>query len=474
MTKRELYCQEIERLLEVRYATQTQAYIRNVQIPVTGIVVHSIGVAQPSVDVMHSRMNAEGDRWAVHALMNNERILLTLPWNTRSWGCGSGSKGSYNSSRFQFEICEPAGHTYNGGTMVGYDAEKNAAWFGQMYTLLTKWLVFLSVRFGLSVGQICDHAEAHQAGYASNHSDVGHWLPRHGKSMDQLRAEVTAILNEKEDDNTMAYTRILKPADVARIKPVMGLNNRPESIGSVQARTGAHIVLNGGTYGMTSPWPVDSSLTIDGTVYADRYTGFGFAFNGNQYAWSYKNSQRWPDFIGAYSTLIRNGEKSISLPLNTKDGRTSIGMTAAGELVLYVVGKNGSAACTTAELADRMAAFNCRHAINLDGSFSSQVLAPDGRVTSTRDVLWYICIWLTAATAPQLIPPSESYQARATATMGVMDSTGRTESGRRIDRGDICTISSQITENLLIQVEYPISSGRRTACVRSLEGFQKI
>lgn len=198
MSKREQYCQEIEKLLEIRYATGTQAYKRDVRITVTGIVVHSIGVAQPSVDVMHSRMNAEGDRWAVHALMNNKRIVLTLPWNTRPWACGSGRIGSYNVNRFQFEICEPAGHTYSGGQMIGYDAAKNAAWFGEMYDLLVKFLVFLCVKFGLTADKICDHAEAYKAGYGSNHSDVGQWFPKHGKSMSGLRTDVQKILNEKE------------------------------------------------------------------------------------------------------------------------------------------------------------------------------------------------------------------------------------------------------------------------------------
>ena len=67
-----------------------------------------------------------------------------------------------------------------------------------MYALLTKWLVFLCVRFGLSAERICDHAEAFREGYASNHSDVGQWFPRHGKSMAGLRAEVLTILNERE------------------------------------------------------------------------------------------------------------------------------------------------------------------------------------------------------------------------------------------------------------------------------------
>lgn len=47
---------------------------------------------------------------------------------------------------------------------------------------------------------ISDHAESYRAGYGSNHSDMGQWLPNHGKSMDALRAEVQEILNNEEDD----------------------------------------------------------------------------------------------------------------------------------------------------------------------------------------------------------------------------------------------------------------------------------
>lgn len=32
--------------------------------------------------------------------------VQTLPFSMRCWGCGSGSKGSYNRSHIQFEICE--------------------------------------------------------------------------------------------------------------------------------------------------------------------------------------------------------------------------------------------------------------------------------------------------------------------------------------------------------------------------------
>lgn len=49
---------------------------------------------------------------------------------------------------------------------------------------------------------IC-HKEGNLRGIASNHKDVTHWFPIHGKSMDTFRADVAAELaqNKKEDEN---------------------------------------------------------------------------------------------------------------------------------------------------------------------------------------------------------------------------------------------------------------------------------
>lgn len=198
MTKSEANSAEIEKLIEIRYATEATAYKRDVQISPTGAVVHSIGIAQPSVDVIYRNMNKSTAQGVVHALMNNKRIMLILPWKTRCWGCGGGNRGSYNNSRIQFEICEPHGHTYAGGTMVGYDVAKNEAYFSEMYALLIKFLVYLCVRFKFTADKICDHVEAYRAGYGSNHSDVGQWFPKHGKSMATVRQDVKKILDEKE------------------------------------------------------------------------------------------------------------------------------------------------------------------------------------------------------------------------------------------------------------------------------------
>lgn len=200
----------VESHMEVKYATANGAYQAGRKINPQGCVNHSVGCAQPSVDVFFNIMNKSSAGWGVNALLGDfhkgdGRILVVLPLDARPWGCGVGSKGSWNNTKVQWEVCEPAGHTYAGGTMIAYDVAKNQVYFDRMWKMLVAWNVYLVKKFGYDINGISDHAESYRAGYGSNHSDMGQWLPKHGKSMAALRQEVEAILNgdsiaETEDD----------------------------------------------------------------------------------------------------------------------------------------------------------------------------------------------------------------------------------------------------------------------------------
>ncbi|MEG2679472.1 MAG: hypothetical protein RR949_05975, partial [Oscillospiraceae bacterium] len=74
--------------------------------------------------------------------------------------------------------------------------------------------VYCAVKLGYTAATINDHAESCKAGYGSNHSDMGHWLPKHGKSMGALRAEVSAILA----DDTSIETKNEEEEDMVRYK----------------------------------------------------------------------------------------------------------------------------------------------------------------------------------------------------------------------------------------------------------------
>lgn len=196
----------VESHLEVRPAVQNGAYTsgRMIANP-KGSVNHSVGCAQPKADVFFTLMNKPTTGWGVNAILGDfhlgeGRIILVMDLKARPWGCGAGKKGSWNNTKIQWEVCEPAGHTYAGGTMIGYDVAKNRAYFDRMWKMLVAWNVYCAVKLGYPVSGISDHAESYRAGYGSNHGDMGHWLPKHGKSMDALRAEVQAILDGKEDE----------------------------------------------------------------------------------------------------------------------------------------------------------------------------------------------------------------------------------------------------------------------------------
>lgn len=186
--------------LEVKHATKNGAYTSGRTIKPDGDVNHSTGCAQPSPDVFFNQMNNANAGWGVNYILGDfhkgeGRVLEVLKPTTRPWGCGSGSNGSWNNSRVQWEVCEPAGHTYSGGTMIAYDAAKNKTYFDRMWKLLVALNVYVVKTYGFDVSHIADHAESYKAGYGTNHSDMGQWLPKHGKSMSALRAEVKEILN---------------------------------------------------------------------------------------------------------------------------------------------------------------------------------------------------------------------------------------------------------------------------------------
>ena len=219
----------VEKHLTVKYATSNGAYKTNQVITPKGCVNHSIGVAQPSVDVMYDIMNKSSATWGVNAILGDfhkgeGRIIQTLKLNTRPWGCGAGSKGSWNDSKIQWEVCEPAGHTYSGGTMIGYDVAKNKEYFNRMWKMLVAWNVYCIKKYGYSVSEINDHSESHKKGYGSNHADIMQWLPKHGKSMDALRSEVKAILDsEKKQQTTNKTTATKKPESTTstKVKPFL-------------------------------------------------------------------------------------------------------------------------------------------------------------------------------------------------------------------------------------------------------------
>ena len=51
----------------------------------------------------------------------------------------------------------------------------------------------------LAGGVVICHAEGHRLGVASNHGDVLHWFPQHGKTMDDFRADTARVMRGEDE-----------------------------------------------------------------------------------------------------------------------------------------------------------------------------------------------------------------------------------------------------------------------------------
>ena len=171
--------------IQQNFLTGNDCYKAGKKIAPKGIVVHDTGTNQRKVSAYLSSWNKAGVEKCVHAFIGTRPdgsfgVVQTLPWTMRCWGCGSGSKGSYNTDHIQFEICQ--------------DDRTDRAWFDQCYAQAAQLCAHLCRTYGLTADDIVDHAEACAKGYASNHSDTGDWFPKFGKSMDDLRTQVRRLL----------------------------------------------------------------------------------------------------------------------------------------------------------------------------------------------------------------------------------------------------------------------------------------
>lgn len=173
------------------------------KINVQGIMVHSTGANNPWLkryvgpDDGFLGVNKNGNHWntarpggiqvCVHAFIGkladgSIATYQTLPWNHRGWHGG----GSSNNTHIGFEICE--------------DGLSDATYFNAVYKEAVELCAYLCKEFNLTEQNIICHSEGYKKGIASNHGDVMHWFPKHGKSMDTFRADVKRLLRNEEDE----------------------------------------------------------------------------------------------------------------------------------------------------------------------------------------------------------------------------------------------------------------------------------
>lgn len=178
--------------LRQQFLTKNDCYKAGRTITVRGVMVHSTGANNPKISRYVPGWDKPGLNVCVHAFIGKEAdgsigTVQTLPWNRRGWHAG----GTANNTHIGFEICE--------------DGLTDATYFKAVYREAVELTAYLCKEFNLDPlkdGVVICHAEGREAGIASNHADVLHWFPKHGKSMHDFRLDVK---REMEGDEDMSY-----------------------------------------------------------------------------------------------------------------------------------------------------------------------------------------------------------------------------------------------------------------------------
>ena len=199
--------------------TNNDCYIRGRTIRPHGVMIHSTGSNNPELrryvapndgllgEPSLRNWNQSGTNACVHAFIGkladgSVATYQTLPWDMRGWHCGR----SGNDTHISFEICE--------------DGLVDAGYFKAVYREAVELTAYLCKEYGLDPledGVVICHAEGYKRGIASNHGDVLHWFPKHGKTMDDFRADVAREM-KGENDLTEEQVRTIVREEYEKIE----------------------------------------------------------------------------------------------------------------------------------------------------------------------------------------------------------------------------------------------------------------
>lgn len=147
-------------------------------------------------DWNHSTVYAGVNAWIGKLADGTVATVQSLPWDYAPWGCASGAYGSCNNTHIQFEMCE--------------DALNDKSYFDKCYKEGVELTAYLCKLYGIdpkgmtrvgatTVPTILCHYDSYNYGVGSGHYDVYNWFNKFGKTMDDVRNDVAALLNQKEE-----------------------------------------------------------------------------------------------------------------------------------------------------------------------------------------------------------------------------------------------------------------------------------
>ena len=301
------------------FLTNNNCYKQGRKIVPTGIVVHSTGANNPSLkryvqpddgilgtNTYNNDWNRSGISKCVHAFIGKDkngkvRVYQTLPWDYRCWGCGSGSKGSYNNNFIQFEVCE--------------DSLSDVSYFNECFRLAAELCAYLAKKYNIPTANIVSHNEAYSLGYASNHADCDHWLRRFSKNMDWFRQEVASRKGETISTPSSVRSYLMKGDNGTEVKTLQeNLNYIGYSCGIADGIFGAktdtalrkfqkaYKLTVDGKYGTSSKKALENAVAKKkATPTSSAVKGnYNLVFNATYY------SNKYPDLKAAFGTNTNN------------------------------------------------------------------------------------------------------------------------------------------------------------------------
>ena len=191
LTKNPCYNANVEKS-DSRYVTfQTRGPI--------GLMLHSVGCAQPSAQAFLNAWNKETyTNSCVHGVIdaNTGTVYQCLPWNYRGWHAG----GSANNTHIGVEMCESKYIKYpssGGANFTVLDLEKAQADCRRTYNAAVELFATLCLQWNLDpMKDIVSHKEGGKKGIASGHVDPEHFWSglNMNYTMDGFRADVKSAM----------------------------------------------------------------------------------------------------------------------------------------------------------------------------------------------------------------------------------------------------------------------------------------
>lgn len=182
-------------------------------------LIAKIGRNSVGTDWNHMYVEAGLNFWIGKLADGSVAAVQTMPWNYRPWGCGSGPKGSCNDTHIQFEICEDSLSDKTYFEACYKEACEMTAYLCKMYGINPHGSVICG---GATVPTILCHKDSCDYGVGSAHGDVYNWFNNFGRTMDNVRNDVSKLLAGLESTpHTEPVSATSPEAFIEKIAPIV-------------------------------------------------------------------------------------------------------------------------------------------------------------------------------------------------------------------------------------------------------------